>query len=69
MIRRHLSEAEKHVAQGTKHVERQQELVLELERDGHDAKQAKQLLHQFQELLSLHIADRDRLVLEIASWE
>jgi len=57
----HLAQAERHVAQGQQHVTRQRRVIAELECDGHDAKAARQLLKQFEEMLALHIADRDRL--------
>ena len=58
----HLAEAEHHVAIGADHVARQRELIARLQRDGHDAAQAKQLLEQFEQLQQMHIADRDRLL-------
>jgi hypothetical protein len=63
----HLAQARRHVAIGERHIARQRELVIELERDGHDASSAKQLLVQFEELQALHIADRDRLEQELAA--
>ncbi len=66
-LREHLALAERHVAEGERVVARQREIVAELERDGHDAAaaQARQLLAQFEELLALHVADRDRLRKEL----
>ena len=61
----HLAQAERHVADGHRHVAHQRELVANLERDGHDAVQARSLLAQFESLLALHIADRDRLRSEL----
>ena len=49
----------------TRHVVRQRELVAELERDGHDTIQATDLLARFEELLQLHVGDRDRLRREL----
>ena len=53
------------MAQGIEHVARQRELVAKLERDGHPTFQAVETLAQFEELLGLHIADRDRLRREL----
>lgn len=66
MVRRHLEQAERHVSEGERHVTRQRELVGELKRDGHDTRQAIELLHQFEQLQKLHVADRDRLRKELA---
>jgi hemerythrin len=55
-----LAEADRHVAEGEQHVARQREMVAELERDGHDAKAARELLRQFEQTLAMHVADRDR---------
>ncbi len=65
MLRKHLTQAEKHVASGEQHVRRQRELVAELERDGHDTAVAKQLLAEFERLWEMHIADRDRIQREL----
>jgi hypothetical protein len=62
----HLAMAERHVAQGERHVARQREIVAELERDGHPVADSKNLLRLFVELQTMHIADRDRLVAELA---
>lgn len=65
MIRQHLTLAREHVAQGEKHVARQREIVAELDRDGHDAALARQLLEQFERVQANHVADRDRLEKEL----
>ena len=65
-LQAHLAMAERHVAQGERHVARQREIVAELERDGHSVADSKDLLRLFMELQTLHIADRDRLVAELA---
>jgi hypothetical protein len=65
----HLAQAERHVAEGERHVARQRELIAELERDGHDTVQARELLVQFEGLQVMHVADRDRLRREFASLE
>lgn len=49
----HLVQAERHVSEGTQHVRRQRELVASLDRDGHDTTDARKLLAQFEELLTL----------------
>jgi hypothetical protein len=42
------------------------ELVTQLERDGHDTALAARLLEEFEEVLTMHIAHRDRLRDELA---
>jgi len=66
MIEKHLALAERHVADGEKHVARQKQLVAELERDGHDAKQARDLLKQFEDFQAIHVAERNRLRSQLA---
>ena len=66
LVRDHLEQARRHVADGDKHVARQRQLVAKLDRDGHDSSEARRLLEQFEELLRLHIQDRDRLIKELS---
>lgn len=66
MVRDHLELARRHVAQSEACVSRQREIVAELERDGHDSAQARQLLTLFEDLQRLHVADRDRLEKQLA---
>jgi hypothetical protein len=65
ILEEHLTLAETHVAQGIEHVARQREVIAKLERGGLSTLQAVGTLVQFQELLHLHIADRDRLRREL----
>jgi hypothetical protein len=58
VLGRHLQQAERHVAVGQGHISRQRDCVAQLERDGHDAVEARGLLAQFEELQSMHIAHR-----------
>lgn len=44
MIADHLAQAERHVAEGQAHIKRQRELIVELQRDGHDTREAQRLL-------------------------
>jgi Spy/CpxP family protein refolding chaperone len=61
ILQQHLFQAEEHVALGEQHISRQRELIAELDRDGHDTKEARQLLATFEQLQALHVEDRDRL--------
>ena len=62
---RHLTRVEENVAIGANNIALQRELVAELDRDGHDGSQAKQMLAQFLDLQTMHVADRDRLIKEL----
>src|SRR5262249_49810611 len=63
MAERHLAQAERTAALGRSHIERQAQIVAELERGGHDATQARELLEIFKGLLQVeHEAHRDRLL-------
>jgi hypothetical protein len=66
MLKRHLAEAEEHIAVGEKNLARQRELIAKLERDKHDTAQARALLDQFEELQSMHLADRERILRELS---
>jgi hypothetical protein len=65
LARQHLELANKHVADGQKRIEAQLALVARLERDGHDTVQAKSLLQQFEETLTLQLETRNRIVQEL----
>jgi len=69
VIRDHLAMAERHVASGNRVIMRQKELITELDTDGHDVTEAIALLIRFEDLLALHLADRDRLADELKSAE
>jgi len=65
MIERHLAQAEEAVRLGRSHIARQIEIVAELERDGHDATTARELLRTFEDLQVQHEGHRDRLLAEL----
>jgi len=62
----HLAQAERHIASGQQHIERQRQIIGKL-RDGRDLATAKHLLAQFEEVQLLHIKDRDRLRKELVN--
>jgi hypothetical protein len=65
---KYLAQAERHIERGRAHIERQRELVIQLTRDG-DAEElprAELLLAQFEEMEATRIADRDRVLNELA---
>jgi hypothetical protein len=51
----HLEEAERHVSEGARRLERQRAIIEQLRRDGHDAKQAETLLRAMENLERMHI--------------
>ncbi len=61
-----MAQSERHVAEGRLIVARQQAIVAELEQGGHNATLARELLVEFQRVLEIHIADRDRLRSELS---
>jgi hypothetical protein len=66
MLLEHLAMAERHVAEGERHIRRQHEIIAELGRNGHDTQRSRELLGLFEELQTSHIGDRDRLAKELA---
>jgi hypothetical protein len=64
MLKRHLAEAEEHIATG-KNIARQRDLIAQLERDGHDTASAKTFLREFEQLQAMHIAEREQLLREL----
>jgi hypothetical protein len=61
LVRQHLELAERHISEGMRHIMRQRELIERLECSGHDTRDANRLLRQFEDVLELHVRDRDRL--------
>jgi len=55
----YLGEAEDDLASAARAIFRQQEVILDLERDGHEAREAKRLLATFEEVLKLHLSNRN----------
>jgi ADP-dependent phosphofructokinase/glucokinase len=68
-LEQRLAQAEWQVAEGKRHVARQRDLVARLVVNCHDGKGAQNLLFQFEELLRLHFANRDRLHAELAAMK
>ena len=66
MLIDHLAQAERHIAQGKMHVDRQRQIVEDLVRDSKDAGRSRKLLELFEDTLETHIEERDRLLTELA---
>jgi len=65
VVERHLAQAEAAIKEGTRHVQRQREIVASLQVDGHNPRQAEELLAIFEETLASHIEGRNRLRKEL----
>jgi len=65
VIKSHLAQAEQAARLGREHVERQIEIVANLEKDGHDTQAARRLLRTFEEVQAEHEAHRERLRAEL----
>lgn len=62
----HLAQAEKAVIEGERHIQHQERVVAELDRDGHDTREALALLAAFRRIQAEHVAHRDFLLRKIA---
>ncbi|WP_128942893.1 hypothetical protein [Bradyrhizobium zhanjiangense] len=65
MLQQHLVMAERHVDVGEKHLLKQEALIAEPDRDGHDTADALKLLATTRATQRLHLQDRDRLLAEL----
>jgi hypothetical protein len=61
LLKDHLAQAERHIAEGRDHVERQRQIVEEVVRRGENADRSKALLELFENTLEAHFEERDRL--------
>lgn len=66
MLEQRLVTAEKHVAEGQRHVYDQRHILAGLERDGQDTTEARRLLANFEDAQKLHLEDRDRIAKELS---
>jgi len=65
-LQEHLAQTEGLVARGEHRLAAQRVLVAEMEQDGQDTAQAKQLLAQYEELQVMLVVNRDRLAEDLA---
>ena len=63
----HLALADKNVALGERHIAQQEQIVADLDRDGHDTREALALLAVFRRAQAEHVAHRDLLLRELQS--
>ena len=67
ILKEHLALAERHVREGAEHVARQRQIIAELERDGHDATEARRMLATFETTQAMHVADLERIAVQVAA--
>ncbi|MGY3530350.1 hypothetical protein [Bradyrhizobium sp. USDA 4452] len=65
ILEQHLALAERHAAQGRQHVARQENLIAELDRDGHDTTEARKVLDTLRITQALHEQDVERILGEL----
>jgi hypothetical protein len=65
MLKDDLARAERQVTASEQHIARQRQIVAERNQEGFDLGEARRLLQLFEQLLTLHIAERDRLRKEL----
>jgi hypothetical protein len=64
-----LKRAEAQVDSSQKRIARQQEIIAELDREGHDTAPAKDMLVSFEKTQAMHIASRDRIARKLAALD
>lgn len=62
---KHLTDADKRIAQGEHHIARQERIVAELDSHGHDVAMALALLDTFRRCQAEHVAHRDLILREL----
>ncbi len=65
-LKQHLEEAEQRVQRAQDRLDRQREAVTALERADRDTAKAKRYLRLLEKALAIHVADRDRLIKQLA---
>jgi hypothetical protein len=66
ILEEHLAIAQAHVDTGEEYLLHQREIVSELERDGYDASQERELLALYEGMQAMHFEDRERILSELA---
>jgi hypothetical protein len=59
-----LDEAERHVAVGSSHIERQEQIVADIHSQGRDSAAARELLRALRQMQDKYVAHRDRIIKE-----
>jgi len=66
MLLQHLAMAERHVTLGENHLAKQEALLAEPDRDGHDTTDALAIQETMRHTQTLQMQDRDRLLAQLA---
>jgi hypothetical protein len=66
-VLRLLALVQKHIAQGHDHIKQQHEIIARLDINGSETSDAWDLLRLFERTMTIHVADRDRLLKQLAS--
>jgi hypothetical protein len=69
LARNHLAQAEQHISLGKQHIARQESIIAELERDGHDVTVAKGLLATLLKTQAAHEEHRRTILAELGLYE
>jgi hypothetical protein len=62
---RDLEKAERHVVEGEGQIAKQEQIVAELDRDGHDTTEARRLLKNFYLTQRQHVEHRNRILKQL----
>ena len=62
---RNFEEAERHVVDGARRIARQERLIAQLDRHGHNTFEARRLLKNFRTSQKLHLEHRSRIVKQL----
>jgi len=65
ILKEHLAQAERHASRGKQHLARQEEIIAELDRDGHDTTEARKVLATLRQTQVLHEQEVERLLREL----
>lgn len=65
VLEQHLALAQQHVIEGMDHLARQETIVAELERDGHDTAEALKVLATLRDTQKLHEQEVERIMMEL----
>jgi hypothetical protein len=65
MLQQHLAQAEQHAALGQNHITKQESLIAELDRDGHDTTEARKVLATLRDTQKLHEQSVERIIAEL----
>ena len=68
LLMEHLELAAQHIADGETHIHRQQVIIADLRRAGHDTTPAEAFLREMRAAQDVHVASRDRIERELRAF-